>query len=494
MTELRPHRSHGNVPAKMSGVRRHRLALIVIGASLATASISGIAFSQTPPTSPEPTEPPTVPTEPPTTAAPPTTATPPITAPPPTTVAPTTEPPPSTPAETPPTTAPETSTTVPAVPEINLVPLCTSAEDVGAGTRTFRVDNGSGESVEVTLRNVDTGGSIDATAPPGSSTWNVPAGGGANTTELIIDGQVVVTAASTNLVCVALDGNAQCDPANGQTTVTWTVSNNADSSASITGDARGVTFVPDSVAPYGTAFGTEAIVGPTTDQELSETVTVQLGDGRISELDASVIAAACEGPPPLPPVTFTFTKTASTSTAVVGDTVEYTYCGQNTSEIPLEVVRLVDDRLGVVIELPSVETVVAPGDSLCNTDIGQPVSYTVTRDDENTTIVNDAVVTIRTQEPTPREFQAVASTEVDVPLRGRIVSLLVGEDGRSWVCHATGSPLQHAGGVHVLARRGKWTQRRRPPGRQGHRPARSVGSRRAQLEHRQRSDLAPRLR
>ena len=101
-------------------------------------------------------------------------------------------------------------------------------------------------------------------------------------------------------------------------------------------------------------------------------------------------------------MTFTFTKTASTSTAAVGDTVEYTYCGQNTSDIPLEVVRLVDDRLGVVIELPDVETVVAPGESLCNTDLGLPVELRGHAADLGTTIVNHAVVTVRTQEDSPR--------------------------------------------------------------------------------------------
>ena len=82
-------------------------------------------------------------------------------------------------------------------------------------------------------------GRSSGTAPPGPSTWNVPAGGGANTTELIIDGQTVVTADSTNLVCAVLDGNAQCDPASGQTTVTWTVSNN-DSSAIVIATAMRV--------------------------------------------------------------------------------------------------------------------------------------------------------------------------------------------------------------------------------------------------------------
>ena len=46
-------------------------------------------------------------------------------------------------------------------------------------------------------------------------------------------------------------------------------------------------------------------------------------------------------------------------------------------------------------------------------------------------------MTVRTLEDTPREFQAVAVTRVAVPLPGLLVSLLAGEDGRSWVCHRT---------------------------------------------------------
>ena len=159
------------------------------------------------------------------------------------------------------------------------------------------------------------------------------------------------------------------------------------------------------------------IEGPASDQQISETVTVRHADGGTSELTTEITAAACTGPALPPEVTFTFSKSASASTAAVGETVEYVYCGQNTSEIPLEVIRLVDDRLGVVIELPDVETVVAPGDSLCNTDIGQPVSYAVTPADLGTTITNHAVVTVRTQEPTPRTFQATAVAEVDVRFR-----------------------------------------------------------------------------
>ena len=98
--------------------------------------------------------------------------------------------------------------------------------------------------------------------------------------------------------------------------------------------------------------------------------------------------------------------------AAVGETVEYTYCGQNTSTIPLTVVRLVDDRIGVVLEGGRV---VAPGASLCNTDVGATASYVVQESDDGSVIVNNAVVTVRTQEDEPREFQQTAQTEVLVP-------------------------------------------------------------------------------
>ena len=71
--------------------------------------------------------------------------------------------------------------------------------------------------------------------------------------------------------------------------------------------------------------------------------------------------------------------------------------------------RVVDDRLGVVIELPSVQTVVGPGESICNTDIGNIASYTVQPDDAGSVIHNNAVVTVRTQEAEPREFQGTAT-------------------------------------------------------------------------------------
>ena len=175
-----------------------------------------------------------------------------------------------------------------------------------------------------------------------------------------------------------------------------------------------------------------------------------------------------------PDVTFTFTKSASTSVARVGDTVEYTYCGQNTSDIPLEVVRLVDDRLGVVIELPDVETVVAPGETFA-TRMSASLSVHGDSGGFDTTIINSAVVTVRTLEDTPREFQAVAVTRVAVPLPALLISLLAGEDGRSWVCHRTPAHYNQQevstsslgggyAGTTTPATRTAWTSSRPVPG------------------------------
>ena len=164
-------------------------------------------------------------------------------------------------------------------------------------------------------------------------------------------------------------------------------------------------------------------------------MTIDGGPAGPIELSEDITVPACHGPDAPPDVTFTFTVKPSESRARVGDTIEYLYCGTNTSTIPLEVVRLVDDRLGVVIELPSVETVVAPGESICNTDVGVPVSYTVQPDDAGKVIYNNAVVTVRTQEDQPRQFQGTATSNVAVPLtRGAFGG---NEDIR--VCHRSDS-------------------------------------------------------
>ena len=72
-----------------------------------------------------------------------------------------------------------------------------------------------------------------------------------------------------------------------------------------------------------------------------------------------------------------------------------------------------DDRIGLIFEG---DRVVAPGESICNTDVGNPVSYTVQPDDAGKVIYNHAVVTLRTQEDEPRQFQGTATSDVAVPL------------------------------------------------------------------------------
>ena len=114
------------------------------------------------------------------------------------------------------------------------------------------------------------------------------------------------------------------------------------------------------------------IDGPPSDLQLTERVTIDVG-ALSTQPSASVTAAACPGPE-APAATFTFTATPSVTTAELGDTIEYVYCGQNTGDVPLEVLRLVDDRLGVVIELTDRRDGGEPGGSLCNTDLGEIVT------------------------------------------------------------------------------------------------------------------------
>jgi hypothetical protein len=98
----------------------------------------------------------------------------------------------------------------------------------------------------------------------------------------------------------------------------------------------------------------------------------------------------------------------------VGETVDYSYCGTNTSDVDLEVLRVVDDRFGV-LQVPDVTTVVAPGETLCNDDLGLPVSYEVQPSDAGSTIVNNAVVYVETVGPRPLGFQMADPAEVVVP-------------------------------------------------------------------------------
>jgi hypothetical protein len=65
-----------------------------------------------------------------------------------------------------------------------------------------------------------------------------------------------------------------------------------------------------------------------------------------------------------------------------------------------------------------VQTIVGPGESIGNTDIGNFASYTVRPDDAGSISNNNAVVTVRTQEAEPREFQATATSAVAVDILG----------------------------------------------------------------------------
>ena len=79
-----------------------------------------------------------------------------------------------------------------------------------------------------------------------------------------------------------------------------------------------------------------------------------------------------------------------------------------------------DDRFGV-LEVPEASTIVSPGETLCNTDLGLPVSYVVEPSDAGTTIVNNAVVTVRTTGVDAQAFQAADSAEVEIAAPGQQV-------------------------------------------------------------------------
>ena len=106
--------------------------------------------------------------------------------------------------------------------------------------------------------------------------------------------------------------------------------------------------------------------GPATDQAVTSTVTIDAG-GVVVQRSDDITAPACEGPALPPEVTFTFSVDAERLESCRRRHGGVHVLRQNTSTIPLEVVRLVDDRLGVVLEG---EAVVAPGESVCNTDVG----------------------------------------------------------------------------------------------------------------------------
>lgn len=285
-----------------------------------------------------------------------------------------------------------------------LTSYCTPTESYPA-FREFRVRNSTGAADDVVLRNQSINQQIPITAPPGDSFWLVPAGPGTNTVQLLVDDVVVGVKASNNNVCAVLAGNALCDPVTGNTAVTWTLRNNDGGPATIT-SGGGQTFSPNPVPGNSSSTATEIVPPSATNQVDTLTVILDLGRGVETRPSASVNIGVC-----VPPAvtSFTFTKTPSVTTADVGQTITYTYSGRNTGTVALEVVGLVDDRLGVVITDPSVVTLVNPGETISRT-----VTYVVKPTDAATTIVNNAVVVVRPVGSQALQT-AVATARVVVP-------------------------------------------------------------------------------
>jgi hypothetical protein len=75
--------------------------------------------------------------------------------------------------------------------------------------------------------------------------------------------------------------NAECDPAAGQTTVRWRVTNNGEAPVTITGNTENVPLEPNPVPPFGAATATRVIDGPATDQQVTSTVTIDAGGGEL---------------------------------------------------------------------------------------------------------------------------------------------------------------------------------------------------------------------
>ena len=113
--------------------------------------------------------------------------------------------------------------------------------------------------------------------------------------------------------------NAVCDPETAQTTVTWQVNNNGAAAVEIVDLTEPVTLEPSVIPANSLARATEVIDGPETDQQVTSTVTIDLGGGVSTELSDDIVAPACEGPEAPADVSFTFTKTASVAEAVVGE-------------------------------------------------------------------------------------------------------------------------------------------------------------------------------
>ena len=94
--------------------------------------------------------------------------------------------------------------------------------------------------------------------------------------------------------CIA--ANAECDPATGETTVSWKVTNNGDAPVTITENTEDAPLEPNPVPPVGEmATATQVIEGPATDQQVTSTVTIDVGGGVVIEESDDITAGRLRG-------------------------------------------------------------------------------------------------------------------------------------------------------------------------------------------------------
>lgn len=203
-----------------------------------------------------------------------------------------------------------------------------------------------------------------------------------------------------------LAGTAVCDPGAGQFTVTWLLGNTGGGPETVSTSSRPGTFTPGTVVASGQTTSVAEVVAAPAAGTTAITLTVEFVDA--PTVSATLTLGECRDPI-TPEVSFTFTKTADRDNAVAGETVTYLYAGTNTGSVTLEVVQLVDDQLGVLIEDPTVRTLVAPGES-----ISRQVTYVVTPNDASFgSIFNTAGVLVVPDGQT-RRLTAVAQENITV--------------------------------------------------------------------------------
>jgi hypothetical protein len=158
-----------------------------------------------------------------------------------------------------------------------------------------------------------------APQPTGPPTATAPTPTEAPTTTAAPSTTVAPTPAAPSVVYSA---NAECDPATGQTTVSFRLTNTGDTPVQIITTTAGVPLEPNPIPAFGSASATRTLDGPDNDRQVTITATIDGGSAGQIQLSDDITAAACQGPGAPPEVTFTFTVTPSESRAAVDDTVE----------------------------------------------------------------------------------------------------------------------------------------------------------------------------